>query len=265
MNFQDISNLNITTELDILKRDTQCNSFFLYQHKGVFFADNTRIGNNDQDEAKSKFLNVLTKAKEENIAIVLSPEYSCPKSVIEEIIADDNLKPSVRKIWALGGESLNVEELNYLRTLDDENIHIHFEDCYSNSDKNYVDPLYYIFRGMYEGVEKLIVLIQFKSRHMGGLRSSQLEPENLIEGENVYIIKNNQSSIRLISLICSQAMNLNAAFEPELVTNHNWTDSPYLILSLQYNPNPSHNDFIAFKKFVLEKEKRELITLNWCM
>lgn len=122
MNFIDISTLNITTELEVLGRDTQRNSFFLYQHKGVFFADNNRIGNNDQDEAETKFIKVLTKAKEDNIALVLSPEYSCPKSVIDQIIANENLQPAQNKIWTLGGESLNKEELNNLRAINIENI-----------------------------------------------------------------------------------------------------------------------------------------------
>lgn len=263
MNFIDISTLQITTELEVLKRDTQRNSFFLYQHKGVFFADNTRIGNLNQDEAKSKFQNVLSKAKEDNVALVLSPEYSCPKNVIDYLIDDETMHPSVGKIWVLGGESINKEELVSLKERNSGSLHIYFEDCYSNSDKNYVDPLYYIFRGKHEDADKLIILIQFKSRHMGGLRSSQLEAENLIEGENVYIIKNNANSIRLMSFICSQAINFDATYREHLVNNHSWTDSPFLILSLQFNPNPSHSDFIAFKNFALERDKRELITLNW--
>lgn len=263
MNFIDISTLGITTELEVLGRDTQRNSFFLYQHKGVFFADTTRIGNDDQNEAKTKFISVLNKAKEENISLVLSPEYSCPKTVIDQILQDENLQPSQNKIWALGGESLDKNDLNSLNDFKNENVLIHFEDVYSNSDKIYVDPLYYIFKGEHNGVSKLIILIQFKSRHMGGLRINQLEPDNLIEGTNVYIIKNNLNSVRLMSFICSQAINFNSTFEQTLIDDHSWTDSPFLILSLQFNPHPSHSDFVAFKKYVLKKEKRELITLNW--
>lgn len=263
MNFKDISSLNITTELEILKRDTQRYSSFLYQHKGVFYADNSRIGNNDQEVSSTKFINVLTKAKEENISLVLSPEYSCPKSVIDELIANPELQPSQQKLWALGGESLNKEQLNYFKNFENENIHIHFEDCYSNSDKNYVDPLYYIFKGQHHGIDKLIILIQFKTRHMGGLRSSQLEADNLIEGNDIYIIKNSNNSIRLMSFICSEAINFNATYTNDLKENHSWTDSPFLIISLQYNPYPSYTDFIAFKRFVLDRDKRELITLNW--
>ncbi len=263
MKFIDLSTLNINTELEILKRDTQRISMFLYQHKGVFFADNTRIGNNNQEEASTKIKNVLTKAKNDNIALVLSPEYSCPKRVIDEIIQNENMRPPQGKIWVLGGESLNKLELAAFREVTNDNIYIYFEDCYTRSDKMYVDPLYYIFNGQHDGVPKLIITIQFKSKHMGGLWNSQTEPDNLIEGNNIYIIKNNEQSVRLMSLICSEAMNFNAAYERELIINHSWTDTPYLLLSLQFNPNPSHQNFILFKQFALSKEKRELITLNW--
>ncbi len=263
MNFVDISTLNIVTELDALKRETQRYSLYLYQHNGVFYADNTRIGNDNQFEAKTKFLNLLRKAKQENISLVTSPEYSCPKSVIDFIIDNEDLHPSQNKIWALGGESLNKEDLNNLNELKDESIFIYFEDIHNNSDKNYVDPLYYIFKGQHNGENKLIILIQFKSNHMGGLWSSQLEPNNLIQGNNVYIIKNNINSVRLMSFICSQAMNFNASFEQDLIDNHSWTDSPFLFFSLQFNPDPSHQNFIAFRQFILQRERRELITLNW--
>lgn len=263
MEFIDISTLNITTELDLLKRGTQRYSSFIYQHKGVFFADNSRIGNNDSEEAKIKFINVLTNAKEENISLVLSPEYSCPKSVIDEIIAKPELQPSEQKLWALGGESLNKVELNYFRNLQNSNILIQFEDCFANSDKNYVDPLYYIFKGKHNGVDKLILLIQFKTRHMGGLWNNQIEPDNLIQGETIYILKNSDYSVRLMSFICSEAMNFNELNELELIKNHNWLDSPYLIFNIQFNPNPSHSNFLAFKQLILSKDKKELIALNW--
>jgi len=263
MNFVDISTLQIQTELDVLKRDTQPNSIFLYQHTGVFHADNNRIGNSNQKKARTIFLNLLKKAKAENTSLVVSPEYSCPLSVITVIINDENLQPSQNKLWTLGGESLNKEELNSLKQFENENILIHFEDVHSESDKSYVDPLFYIFKGRHDGLEKLIILIQFKTRHMGGLWSNQTEPNNLIEGNTIYIIKNNDHSVRLISFICSEAMNFNAGNEQDLIENHSWTDSPFLILSLQFNPNPSHPNFINFRQFALKKDRRELITLNW--
>lgn len=263
MKFIDIASLNITVELDILKRDTQRNSIFLYQHKGVFHADNERIGNNIQQEAKTKFLNILTKAKYENTSLVLSPEYSCPKSVIEEIILNADLQPSQNKIWALGGESLDKEDLAYFKNVNDESIHIHFEDCYSTSDKKYVDPLYYILRGQYNGVDKLILLIQFKTHHMGVWSGGDVERNNLIEGNNIYIIKNSNNSIRLISFICSEAMNVRGYLTQQIKDELLWNDMPFLILHPQINPDPSHSHFIDFRKEILDNNKKEIIALNW--
>jgi hypothetical protein len=262
MNFTDISTLHITTELEILKRDTQRYNSFLYQHKGVFFADNMRIGNKNQEESRIKFINVLTKAKEENISLVLSPEYSCPKSVIAEIIANPELQPSQQKLWVLGGESLNKDELKSFRDLENQKIHIHFEDCFSDSNKTYVDPLYYIFQGQHNNDNKLIILIQFKTRHMG-VWSGDVERNNLIHGKDIYIIKNNMTSTRLMTFICSEAMNVRDYLNQHVKDEILWEDMPFLILNPQINPDPSHQDFVNFRRFILENEKKEIITLNW--
>lgn len=265
MNFTDITTLNITTELDVLKRDTQRNSFLLYQHKGDFIADSNRIGNVDQTFAKTKFIKVLDKAKQDNIALVVSPEYSCPKSVVTTIVDNENLQPGINKIWALGGESLNKVEIAELLALNSDSLLIHCEDVFSNSDKTFLDPLYYIFRGVHDGHNKLIILIQFKTWHMGGLWiGGQVEADNLIEGNTIYVIKNSNSSTRLISFICSEAMNVRASLTPDIKNNVlDWNDKPFLILNPQINPNPSHPQFIHFRNFILEDDKKELISLNW--
>lgn len=262
MKFIDIATLRISTELDVLKRDTQRNSLLLYQHKGDFFADGSRIGNVDQNIARTKFLRVLKKARQDNSDLVLTPEYSCPVSIITHIIDTDDIQPLPNKIWILGGESITKEELCELNNANKENVLVHFENDVLNSNKTYLDPLYYIFIGLDNGVTKLIVLIQFKTRHMG-VWSGDVERNNLIEGSNIYIIKNNNTSIRLISFICSEAMNVRTDLTQQIRNDILWDDMPFLILHPQINPDPSHQNFVDFRKFVLETEKKEVISLNW--
>lgn len=262
MNFIDIATLNISTDLDVLKRDTQRNSLLLYQHKGDFFADGNRIGNVNPNNAHKKILKVLEKAIHDNSDIVLSPEYSCPISVITHIIASEEIQPLTNKIWVLGGESISKEELSQLNNANQDNILIHFEDNVFNSNKKYLDPLYYIFRGVHNGATKLIILIQFKTRHMG-VWSSDVERNNLIEGNNIYIIKNSNTSVRLISFICSEAMNVRTDLTQQVKNDILWDDMPFLILHPQINPDPSHQNFVDFRKFILEVEKKEVISLNW--
>lgn len=262
MNFLDIISLGITTELDILKRDTQRKSTLLYQHKGVFHADDLRIGNQDSSTVHDKFIKLLHKARQDNVSLLLAPEYSCPKNIIIEIISNSDIQPCDNKLWVLPGETLNKSELEELKGLNNNDIHLYFENVYSGSDKKYVDPLYYIFRGKYNGEEKLIVLVQFKTYHMG-VWTGDVERNNLIEGETIYIIKNNMTSTRLISFICSEAMNVSTYLTPEEKDKILWDDMPFLILHPQINPDPSHQNFVAFRKFILSAEKKELISLNW--
>src|SRR5690554_5284574 len=162
MNFIDISDLNISTTLDVLKRDTQRNSLLFYQHKGDFFANENRIGNVDRNIAHTKFLKILVKARQDNSDLMLSPEYSCPVSIITHIVATEDFQPLTNKIWVLGGESITKEELCQLNDANQENVLVHFENDVLNSNKRYLDPLYYVFRGVHNGATKLIVLIQFK-------------------------------------------------------------------------------------------------------
>src|SRR5690606_8954816 len=92
---------------------------------------------------------------------------SCPKTIVDFIIDNVNCQPSQNKVWVLGGESINKSEIEELILKSNENVLVHCEDVYSNSDKCYLDPLYYIFNGEHNGLSKLIVLIQFKTKHMG--------------------------------------------------------------------------------------------------
>lgn len=262
MNFIDINSIGISTELDVLKRDTQRNSFLLYQHKGDFFANHNRIGNTDQNNAYLKFLKVLEKARKDNSDLLLSPEYSCPKSVIDYIIDNEEMQPTQNKVWVLGGESINLNELEELNNANQDDVLIHYENEVFNTNKNYLDPLYYVFKGSHNGISKLIILIQFKTRHMG-VWSDDVERNNLIEGNNIYIIKNSNTSVRLMSFICSEAMNVRADLNQHIKNEILWDDMPFLILNPQINPDPSHQNFVDFRRFILEAEKKEVISLNW--
>jgi hypothetical protein len=264
MKFVDIEELDISIELDVLKRDSQRYSMFLYQHNGEFSANNRSIGNAYQALAKTKFQNLLKKAKQDNIALVMSPEYSCPKSIIDNIIENESVQPIEGKIWVLGGESINKEEIKQLISANKNNVLIHCEDVFTTSDKEYLNPLYYIFKGKHNKSTKLIILIQFKTKHMGGLWSGgSVEADNLIEGENVYVLKNSNNSTRLVSFICSEAMNVKHELSQDIKNKLYWYDMPFLVLNPQINPDPSNLTFINFRNFILNDDKKEIISLNW--
>ncbi len=252
----------LAVDLAILKRDTQRNHILLFQHEGTLDGDNKRIGN--QHDARPRFTSFLTLAKEKNVALALTPEYSCPLFNIEEVLADENKWPAAGNIWALGAESMNKQALaTFNDTWNKGNIAVFYETEPLNQNMVYVDPLFYIFRSKREGADILVVIIQFKTMHMGVWNEGILERDNLIQGNIIYILRNSVASIQLITLICSEAMNFAAALTHEVRETIHWEDLPYLVLNPMINPEPAHPHFAAFRKSIFYSNNKEIIELNW--
>lgn len=260
MRFKFIDTLGLQVNLSALNRDSQPYSFFLYQHEGNLQADDVAIKN--YPSVQPQLQAVIEKALEINADLVLTPEYSCPWGIVSSIIANKASWPRPGKLWVLGCESISKAVLSeFQQSCSRDDVYLYFEPDVLQKNGNYLDPLVYLFRAEHEHQDKLIVLIQFKTAHMG-VWASTIERDNLIEGEEIFILQNSASSIHLLSLICSEAMNFPAAMTP-LIEDFHWADMPYLILNPQLNPNPTHPRFAEFRRFVSNYDRKELISLNW--
>lgn len=252
----------IELDLEILTRKTQRNRIMLYQHEGILFANNERIGNTNNSD--SQFLSSIKLAKESEADLFMTPEYSCPWSVIEHILDDDNLLPNNKKLWVIGSESISLDKLALFKNqVENDQIIFKYDVDISANGRHYVDPLVYIFRAKVDGNSKTIVLVQFKTLHMGVWGGGDIERDNIILGNKIYILKNKISSIHLFTMICSEAMNLRTALNEEVSEILDWEDKPYLILHPQFNPKPYHEDFIDFRRFVFNQDHKEILSLNW--
>lgn len=261
MNFLFAENLGIGINLSILERSSQRHSILFYQHGGVLFADNTRIGNTHNVD--NQFALFFEKARIGNCDLALTPEYSCPFTTIENIISHSEYWPAEGKLWTIGCESMTKAQLSYIQeTYNSDGVFIYYNNDIHNINGNFVDPLIYIFIGEHTGQQKLIVLIQFKTHHMS-VWSGAVERDNLIQGNEILILRNAADSINLFSIICSEAMNFSDELNQAKQTEIGWIDRPFLILNPQLNPDPSHLTFIAFRKFVFRFTKKEIIAVNW--
>jgi hypothetical protein len=260
MRFVFIDSLGIEPQLAILTRTTQPHSILLYQHTGNVQADHNEIGNRtpviDQLNA------VINKARDESADLLLTPEYCCPWEVIGSVVSAPERWPRAGKLWVLGCESITLANLDaFINANSQSGTHIHIDQNVRDRNGNYLDPLVYLFRASYQGVDKLIVLIQFKTHHMG-VWSSTIERNNLIRGDDIFILRNSPNSVYLLTLICAEAMNFPQEFQPH-EGEFQWPDMPYLILNPQLNPDPLHDDFLNFRKYISRHDKKQLISLNW--
>jgi hypothetical protein len=261
MEFSFIENLGITIDLNVLKRESQPYSMLLYQHEGTLVGNDLFIGNSAN--VNPQFQAFLRMAKDKNSDLVLTPEYACPWLIIDQVLFDPNLYPADGKLWVLGCESISKPEMiAFQEKFNTGNIRVYFDEVVLQKDKDFLDPLVYIFRGKDQGQDKLVVLIQFKTHHMG-VWGDHLERDHLIQGDKIYVLRNSNTSVHFFSLICSEAMNFQDYLTPSERDRVEWNDKPFLIYNPQCNPDPVHNKFINFRSFLLGFNRKELISLNW--
>ncbi|RZJ51250.1 MAG: hypothetical protein EOO19_01190, partial [Chryseobacterium sp.] len=260
MNFIFIEQMlpGLQIDLRVLSRGTERYRMLLYQHEGVLglTEHGTKLGN--MADSTVKFRSFLDLACSEHPDLVMTPEYSCPWANIREILDDSEKWPAEGKLWALGSESITPEQLTGFAThYRSDQIVVHYDAGIFGGNGIFLDPLVYLFKATQNNEAKLIVLVQFKTQHMGVRTGGDLERDRLIEGRQIYIIRNNADSVNLIGVICSEAMNFPAAMGMQQRLDVGWNDRPFLVLNPQVNPDPIHEDFIAFRKFVTEQERKE--------
>ena len=266
MNFISVQEVfpGIAFNLRVLSRGTERYRLALYQHEGVLALteQNTKLGNRDNPSGKLR--SFFNKARESNADLAITPEYSCPWEVIRNILDDPQHWPNDGKLWAIGAESITPDEITaFAAQYNHKSIKVHFDGTRLAENGVFFDPLVYLFRAEVNDVLHLIVLIQFKTQHMGVWAGGDIERDRLKTGREVYIIRNNADSVNLMTMICSEAMNLPQAMDAGQCAAIGWHDRPFLILNPQVNPNPVHEKFIEFRKFVFEQERKEIIGLNW--
>lgn len=252
-----------TINLEILRPNTTLYRASLLQHKGTFHCGDTFFGN-QADETK-KFISFFQAARDNNSNLVVTPEYSCPWNAIVHLLESTETAPNIGSLWVIGCESISVVRIREIQDQysGENNIEILFNDEIEAGNVGVLlDPCCYMFKAQNpEGIEKLIVLVQFKTQHMG-VWESDLEQQKLISGEHIYILRNNPDSINLLTIICSDALVFNGA---AISAQHpgRWENLPYIILSIQMNPKPAHQGFRNFRDGILRLNNKDVISLNW--
>lgn len=244
--------------LGLLQPD--CNEYdvMLYQHGGTIVADANGVFNSDQAIAKAKFNSLFIKAFVQQPQLLVTPEYSCPWSALEQMI-QKNHWPAVGKVWVVGCESIRPKELE--------------EFCDHCDLIKWVLPSYEVERDQAfldiaciclnaiaaDGTEVRVAALQAKNIPMADTKNL-IEPDFLIRGADRYILRNDENSIHLALMICSDALE-GGIFESLPHQEH----FPYILLHIQLNPDPRHLCFREYRDFWGTHDRRnvEIICLNW--
>lgn len=252
-----LANKNLRNpQLDILKTDANLYDTLIIQPKGEIEATDQYVkGNSDgYDEKFRKFINI---ARSKNVSLAITPEYSCPWGLIEEIVRD-NLLPSENNLWVLGCQSITKGNLRNISQ--NTSIDVIFDEGVLESSGNFLNPACYFFKTRNNtGALRGVLLIQFKVNAMGNLHDF-LERNNIIRGNKIYVLRNDSTSINLATFICSDLLDFNESdFD-------NYIYLPCIFIHLQLNDNPRHQDIREYRRCFFSKKdeiNKEVICLNW--
>jgi len=245
-------------QLVVLTPDIDEYSLLAYQPKGEIRASERCIANRDSQDAIRKGTRLLQRAAEQRIALLVTPEYSLPwRALIDSLRAGHG--PADGCLWALGCESMTVAELENLQSQVSGHAIVASEllTPASTLSKTFLDPLAYVFKSTCDGGGTCtVILIQFKTHP--SVDESHIEVANLIRGSTVYVFGTKGDTIRLVSFICSDVLNVNDQLLKDLYDGS-------LILHIQLNPKPREIAYRDYRRriFSWAKDRTELLCLNW--
>jgi len=232
-------------------------SALLMQPEGQIDASPAGVRHQNGDLAQKQFRAFLEHARTANADLVVTPEYSMPwVTLIEEIKAGHT--PNQGALWALGSESIRYGDLAALQQHLAPYAEVLYEPLQPDPQR-FVDPLVYVFvappaNGNDPG--RTVLLVQFKTCPMGDV--DHFENNNMQRGTQIYEFGAIPNDIRLVSLICSDALEF---MDHHAVAVYERT----LILHIQLNQKPRHDQFRQCRAKLLAYKggTTEIICLNW--
>lgn len=233
----------------------------LCQPHGLIHSSADRIGNADSAAAAPLYRRFLEEAVRTQAQLAVTPEYSVPWLVIDDII-EGGLRPSVGALWTLGFESITPDELTVLAARfaarqDVRFIHEAFDPT-ERAQKRFVDPLVHVFWcRRADGASALCVLVQFKT--IASRDDDHVEIAALYLGRRVYKFNENTADIALLGIVCSDAF----AFANELVRR---PVQNLLVVHVQLNQRPGHDEYAAYRARLFADatdSNVEILCLNW--
>lgn len=250
-------------DIKCLRQDHELYKTLLMQLVGKIEYDTEGIRIADKYVADAKFNFFIDKALEENVDMVITPEYSCPWVNIELFINENKL-PSENNIWIVGCQSIKPNEFKDLTDRHQDVIWI-FEEALIEQNLNenkFFDPVCYLFKTRNTLDEiKNVIIVQFKT-----CNSAEIwERDNFIQGHIFYVIDNRVNSTRLVTLICSDTLQ-NIDFNT--INDGYFLNQPLLLIHIQLNQKPFDSSYKKYRNNIYsygnkDDYNKEVICLNW--
>ncbi len=234
-------------------------SMLRVQMQGQFFFNRHGVWIENPEHDK-KCLDLLRLAARRNHDLVLFPEYCISYSVLQRIIADEQLRPKNQKLWVLPCQGITVDEFQEFmhRASADENIFLLDKAWISDgtNQRAFVTALFYCFLGKRDGKTVLCLVPQLKTQPMGD-RNCLCEQAGMSTSNVIFTLEH-----RLLTLLCADSMNNDITWQA--FQKDNLLMPGLTILHPQLNPHPKDRVFSRLRWELFEHaDSGNYITCNW--
>ena len=251
--------------LRCLIQDAALYTTLLFQVREDISYNDHGIWMTDSERAAAKFNGFFDLAIDKQAALAITPEYSCPWSVISERIKNDRLCTS-GDLWIVGAQAITADGLAEFMNAHQEVIWICEEQLVAQhqGDGQFFDPVCLMMQTTDNaGQPRNVIIVQFKNLFFGG-GDFIWERDNLIPGERFYVLSNRISSVKLVTQICSDALlgiNYNE------VADGYFLNTPLLLVHIQLNQRPFQANYKSYRNLLFaagaKESNKEVICLNW--
>jgi hypothetical protein len=250
------------TGLQVCVSDSKPIKVLQWQCQGEPIADYRRGVSLTTPVHIDKALQFIQLAKQSCSDLVLTPEYSFPIEVLDQVIGNVTLWPEKGSLWCLGMQGLARQEFGEkLEQWTSIGSTLVIKDAFDRlTSSHFVDALIYLF--LLDN-RSLCILPQFKSIPMSD-KWSAYEGPGLCTSNLIYVFDLKGSTFdqnRFLSILCSDALGI----EPKEILEFT-QGKDLLIFHAQLNQEPRHKDFRAFRNYFFERNTGRdvrILTLNW--
>ena len=248
-------------ELDVCSNNGTSVRVFQWQPKGVLVLNHDRGLKCEDTQFIEKARSFIQIAREQHASLVLTPEYSFPYLVLDELVSNNTKWPEQGKLWCLGtqGESRELFNDIMMRWNTDSNIEV-IDYAYSNNlgVESFVCPLIYLFLTR---SGKLCIIPQFKTFAMADPRLF-FEGPRLCRGQTIFVFESTVLECENVffSLICADAIGINSTEILQSISKKS-----IILFNPQLNPDPRYVRMLALRDELINKRFYEvkILTLNW--
>ena len=243
--------------LNVLVPNESNYTALLMQPHGEIEASVAGVRNRDRCLSHQQYGKFLDDARETQADLVITPEYSMPWESLVSAIKEGRV-PAEGKLWALGCESIKLSELEALKQGLAPSATLLYETLVPDPGR-FIYPLAYVFLAApanHNGTARTVVLVQFKTFPMGD--PDHFEINGLQRGTRVYQFGGIGKNLKLVSLICSDALAFEDAHAKEI-------SDRALVIHIQLTPKPRQDQYRQYRDRLLryKGDATELICLNW--